>query len=79
MINNFREEHAIKKIALLVTALAVSLSIGVRALADTNTATFADKTGKSIEVLKGIENIVSGNAKETLAQVIEMQTKRKKL
>ena len=34
-----------KKIALFVTAIAVSLSIGGRALADTNTATFADKAG----------------------------------
>ena len=34
-----------KKIALFVTALAVSLSIGGRVLADTNTATFTDKAG----------------------------------
>ncbi|AKN29801.1 hypothetical protein Ccar_02630 [Clostridium carboxidivorans P7] len=32
---------------------------------------------KSIEVLKSIENKVSGNAKVTLAQVIEMQTRKK--
>lgn len=31
----------------------------------------------SIEVLKNIENKVSGNAKETIAQVIEMQTRKK--
>jgi hypothetical protein len=173
-----------KKIALFVTAIAVSLSLGGRVLADTNTATFTDKAGitpdntilypidkaidnlkvsiasgddkkaealvavaeerlgesevladnektdlstqtlneyndkmadaqdkvedaidelsssttdsaikldeleklataianrqmKSIEVLKNIENKVSGNAKETLAQVIEMQTRKK--
>jgi len=34
-----------KKIALLVTAIAVSLSIGGNVLADTNTTTFADKAG----------------------------------
>ncbi|MCT8975629.1 DUF5667 domain-containing protein [Clostridium sp. CX1] len=39
--------------------------------------TIADKQTKSIEVLKGIESKVSGNAKETLALVIEMQTRKK--
>lgn len=39
--------------------------------------TIADKQMKSIEILKNVENKVSGNAKETLAQVIEMQTKKK--
>ncbi len=34
-----------KKIALFVTAIAVSLSLGGRVLADTNTATFAGKAG----------------------------------
>jgi Predicted solute binding protein len=34
-----------KKIALFVTAVAVSLSLGGKVLADTNTATFADKAG----------------------------------
>jgi hypothetical protein len=34
-----------KKIALFVAAIAVSLSIGGRALADTNTTTLADKAG----------------------------------
>ncbi|MBC2581112.1 DUF5667 domain-containing protein [Clostridium sp. DJ247] len=37
----------------------------------------ADKQLKSIEVLKNIENKVSGNAKETISQVIEMQTRKK--
>ncbi|MBC2581119.1 DUF5667 domain-containing protein [Clostridium sp. DJ247] len=39
--------------------------------------TIADKQLKSIEVLKNIENKVSGNAKETISQVIEMQTRKK--
>jgi len=39
--------------------------------------TIANRQMKSIEVLKNIENKVSGNAKETLAQVIEMQTRKK--
>ncbi|MFL0195011.1 DUF5667 domain-containing protein [Clostridium sp. WILCCON 0269] len=39
--------------------------------------TITDRQMKSIEVLKNIESKVSGNAKETIAQVIEMQTKKK--
>lgn len=39
--------------------------------------TITDKQMKSIEVLKGVESKVSGNAKETLALVIEMQTRKK--
>ena len=39
--------------------------------------TITDKQMYSIEVLKNIENKVSGNAKETIAQVIEMQTRKK--
>lgn len=40
-------------------------------------ASITDTQMKSIEVLKNIENKVSGNAKETLAQVIEVQTRKK--
>lgn len=39
--------------------------------------TISDKQMKSIEVLKNIESKVSGNAKETIAKVIEMQTAKK--
>lgn len=72
-----------KKVAFFVTALAVSLSIGGRALADTNTATLADKAGitpdntilypidKALDDLKVI--IASGNEKkaEALAEIAE--------
>lgn len=72
-----------KKIALFVTAIAVSLSLGGKALADTNTATFADKAGitpdntilyhmdKVIDNLK--ISIASGDDKkaETLVDVAE--------
>ncbi|MTK10854.1 MAG: hypothetical protein F8N39_01665 [Clostridiaceae bacterium] len=37
----------------------------------------SDRQMKSIEVLKNIESKVSGNAKETIAKVIEMQTAKK--
>lgn len=37
----------------------------------------SDRQMKSIEVLKSIESKVSGNAKETIAKVIEMQTAKK--
>ena len=39
--------------------------------------TIANEQMYSIEVLKNIENKVSGNAKDTIAQVIEMQTRKK--
>lgn len=68
-----------KKIALFVAAVAVSLSVGGRALADTNTATLADKAGitpdntilypidKSLDDVK--VSIASGEEKEAEALV----------
>lgn len=51
-------------------------AIKVDELEETETI-IADKQLKSIEVLKSIESKVSGNAKETIAKVIEMQTAKK--
>ena len=72
-----------KKIALFVAAIAVSLSIGGRALADTNTATLADKAGTTAEntilypIDKALDNlkvsIASGDEKkaEALVEIAE--------
>lgn len=43
-----------KKIALFVTAIAVSLSLGGRVLADTNTTTFVIAPNKSMFYIKKI-------------------------
>ncbi|WML36837.1 DUF5667 domain-containing protein [Clostridium sp. OS1-26] len=72
-----------KKIALFITALTVSLSLGGKALADTNTATFADKAGITPDnvilypIDKALDNLKINTASsddkkaEALAEVAE--------
>lgn len=73
-------EDAIDKASSDTTSSAVSGSTDNTAKLDElkNLETdIASKQMYSLEVLKNVESKLSGNAKETIAQVIEMQTRKK--